>query len=474
MSGLNMMARSVFGALAMLMVVSAQAAGKPKSLPESIDNYLSARFDPRSPGAAVVVVKDGKVIFRKGYGMADLELKVPVRPEMVFRLASVTKQFTAVAVLMLAEEGKLALGDEIQRFIPDYPRGAAPVTIERMLNHTSGIPGFSEEYLSKRDMRAEITPAQMLEIIRQQPPEFVAGTKWAYSDGAYELLGMIIEKASGMSYADFVEQRMFKPLGMAHSYYDRSERVIEGRVKGYARTRKGYQNAAFISMSLPYAAGSLASSVDDLALWDAAIADSDKLINAETRRRMQTSYTLADGAAARIPYGLGVSLAPRRGEPRVGHNGQINGFMTAVLRMPKERVYVAVLGNVENMLVIPELLAERVGAIAAGKPYLEEAAVVVPDAVLERYVGAYRINPKNVRNVSRDGKRLFMQRNGGPLIELHAKSHTEFFVKDAFNEVSFGTDAAGMVSTLTMSQVYGPPNVAMKEVRLEPAAASAN
>jgi D-alanyl-D-alanine carboxypeptidase len=462
MSGLNKMMRGALGSAALLMVFSAHAAA-PRTVPESIDQYLSSRFDPNAPGAAVIVVKDGKVVFRKGYGLADLELKVPVRPEMVFRLASVTKQFTAVAVLMLAEQGKLSLSDEIQRFIPDYPRGKAPITIERMLNHTSGIPGFSDEYLSKRDMRAEITPAQMLEIIKQQPPEFEAGSKWAYSDGAYELLGIVIEKASGMSYADFVEQRMFKPLGMANSFYDRTERIITGRAKGYAQTPTGYLNAAYISMSLPYAAGSLASTVDDLALWDAAIADSDKLIGAESRRRMQMPGMLANGSAPEVPYGLGVSLSPRRGEARVGHNGQINGFMTAVLRMPKDHVYVAVLGNVENMKIIPELMAERVGAIAAGKPYLEEPALVVPEAVLESYVGAYRIDDKNVRKVSRDGKRLFIQRNSGRQIELFAKSATEFFVKDAFNEISFASNAAGKVTTLTMTQVYGPPNVATKD-----------
>ncbi|MES2317058.1 MAG: serine hydrolase [Pseudomonadota bacterium] len=455
----TMYARSLFGVAALLLAVSASAAGK--SAPDAIDTYLAARYAPDAPGAAVIVVKDGKVIFRKGYGLADLELKTPLRPEMVFRLASVTKQFTAVAIMMLAEQGKLALSDDVRRFIPDYPAAAGAVTIERLLNHTAGVPGFSDDYLAKRDMRADITPAQILELIKAQPSEFVPGTKWAYSDGGYELLGMIIETASGLSYADFIEQRIFTPLGMQHSFYDRSERIIPNRVKGYAQTPSGYQNTAYLSMTLPYAAGSLASSVDDLALWDAAIADSDKLLGAESRRRMLVSYTLPDGAVGLMPYGFGMGLTPRRNEPRVHHNGQINGFTTAVLRLPKDKVYVAVLTNVENPKIIPDLIAERVAAIAAGKPYPEQATVVLAPPVLDQFVGSYKMDAKNVRIVSREGNRLFMQRNAGRKLELHPVSPTTFIIQDAFNEVTFGI-VDGKVSTLTMTQVYGPASVATR------------
>ena len=454
MADSNRTLQSVVGAVALLIAASASAAGK--TVPESIDTYLAARYAADAPGAAVIVVKDGKVIFRKGYGLADLELKTPLRADMVFRLASVTKQFTAVAILMLAEQGKLALGDDVRRFIPDYPAGLGPVTIERLLNHTSGVPGFSDEYLAKRDMRADITPAQILEIIKTQPPEFAPGTQWAYSDGGYELLGMIIEKASGQAYADFIEQRIFKPLGMQHSFYDRSERIIPERVKGYAQTPAGYQNAAYISMTLPYAAGSLASSVDDLALWDAAIADSDKLIGAESRRRMLVSYVLPGDAKGIMPYGYGMGLTPRRGEARVHHNGQINGFTTAVLRLPKEHVYVAVLSNVENPKIIPDLIAERVAAIASGNPYPEQATVQLAPEALDKYVGSYRIDAKNVRTVSRDGTRLYMQRNAGRKLELLPVSGERFIIQDAFNEVTFGAN------TLTMTQIYGPASVAAK------------
>jgi D-alanyl-D-alanine carboxypeptidase len=451
-------ARYAMGALALFAAMTAHAA----STQEAIDTYLSARYPADAPGAAVIVVKDGKVIFRKGYGLADMEMKTPLRPEMVFRLASVTKQFTAVGIVMLAEQGKLALSDDVRRFIPDYPAAAGAVSIERLLNHTAGVPGFSDEYLAKRDMRADVTPAQILEIIKSQPSEFTPGSKWSYSDGGYELLGIVIEKASGMAYADFVEQRIFKPLGMQHSYYDRPGSIIPGRVKGYAQTPAGYQNAAYISMTLPYAAGSLASSVDDMAVWDAAIADSDKLINEESRRRMTTSYALPDGAAVSVPYGLGVGLQPRRGEPRVGHNGQINGFTTMALRLPKDHVYVAVLTNLENPKLIPDLIAERVAAIAAGKPYPEQATVTLTPQALDHLVGSYTMDAKNVRIVSREGNRLFMQRNAGRKLELLPVSDRQFVIQDAFNEVSFAADASGKITTLSMTQVYGPASVATR------------
>lgn len=455
-------ARPLLGMWMLCWALAAQAAAATP-VAAAIDRYLTERYPADKPGVAVIVVKQGKVVFRKGYGMADLEMGLPLRPDMVFRLASVSKQFTAAAILLLEQEGKLKVGDDIRRFFPDYPNPAQAITIEQVLQHVAGIPGFSDGYLGKGKIREDLTPAEIYEMIKSQPLEFEPGSKWAYSDGGYELLGMIIEKASGMRYGDFIEQRIFKPLGMSESYHDMASRIIPKRVKGYKPVPGGYANADYISMTIPYAAGALASTVDNLAVWDAAVFDSDKLLNADARRRMVTSYTLPNGAKGMLDYGYGVGLQQRRGTPRVFHTGQINGFTTAVLRLPKERIYVALLGNDEAPRLLTELVTERVAAIAAGKPYPEAATVKLAPAVLDTLAGAYRVDPKVAYEVSRDGVRLFMQRTGRPKVELLPVADATFVIKDSFTEVSFGKGDDGKMNTMTMTQAYGPPRVARRE-----------
>src|SRR5580704_5855973 len=185
-------------------------------LTAAIDDIMSKTYKPDHPGAAVIAVKDGKVVFRKGYGMANLELGVPIRPEMVFRLGSITKQFTTVAILMLAEQGKLSVTDEI--------------TIENLLTHTSGVKNYTSlpEWLPL--WRKDMTVTDLIALFKDKPLDFAPGEKWSYSNSGYILLGAIIEKVSGQKYEDFIEKRIFAPIGMTHSFYDHTDRLIPGRV----------------------------------------------------------------------------------------------------------------------------------------------------------------------------------------------------------------------------------------------------
>ncbi|HEX9901554.1 MAG TPA: serine hydrolase domain-containing protein, partial [Acidobacteriota bacterium] len=224
-------------------------------LASQIDAILAQTYKPGEPGAAVLVKKGGQVLFRRGYGLANLELNVPVEPDMVFRLGSITKQFTAVAVLMLAEQGKLSLQDDLSKFLPDFPTQGRTITIEHLLTHTSGIKSYTEipGWLSL--WRKDMSVKEIIDLFRNVPLEFEPGQRWKYSNSGYILLGAVIEKISGQAYEDFIRKNIFEPLGLAHSCYDRMARIIPRRVPGYSLGRAGFENAQFISMTQPYAAG---------------------------------------------------------------------------------------------------------------------------------------------------------------------------------------------------------------------------
>ncbi|MGB8983239.1 MAG: serine hydrolase domain-containing protein, partial [Anaerolineales bacterium] len=199
---------------------------------ETIDNWVKESYQPTEPGVAVIAVRDGKIVFRTGQGMANLELGVPIGPDMVFRLGSLTKQFTAVAILMLAEQGKLALDDSISRFLPDYPTHDHLITIEHLLTHTSGIKSYTAMPEWPSLWRKDFTVQELIDFFKYQPMESAPGKRWAYNNSGYILLGAIIEQVSGQSYEQFIRQSIFEPLGMKQSYYDSPSWVIPGRVAG--------------------------------------------------------------------------------------------------------------------------------------------------------------------------------------------------------------------------------------------------
>jgi D-alanyl-D-alanine carboxypeptidase len=198
-----------------------------------IDRFLSTYLRADEPGATVIVTRDGKPIFRKAYGIADMKTKAPLQPNMVMRIASMTKQFTAVAIMMLVEQGKLKLDDDFTLHVPDYPRPQQTVTVDQLLTHTSGIPGYTELPNFKRDAGKHMNVAQMLNRVKNLPLEFAPGSKMRYNNSAYYLLGAIIEQKSGMSYADFMAKNIFMPLGMNDTAYEGSERSARKRVAGY-------------------------------------------------------------------------------------------------------------------------------------------------------------------------------------------------------------------------------------------------
>jgi CubicO group peptidase (beta-lactamase class C family) len=419
-----------------------------------VTSRLDAIFKPFAaadqPGAAVLVVKDGQVLLRNAYGAADLELRVPLQPDAVFRLGSITKQFTAVAILMLAEQGKLVLTDPIDKYLPGYPMQGHVITVEHLLTHTSGIqsytdmPGWMQDRI-KTDMKVQ----ELIDGFKKEPMQFAPGTQYRYNNSAYVLLGAIIESVSGQSYEQFVTDRIFKPLGMTSSFYGSNEPIIPKRAEGYTADNGVTKNARYLSMTQPYSAGSLVSTVDDLARWDAALY-TDRLLPRTALERAWTPYVLEDGKPT--GYGYGWAIGTLRGHRSIEHGGGIHGFSTYAVRLPDDRVFVVVLCNSDSPKATPAYLAKRAAAIAIGKPFPEPVAIQLDPKELQRFVGVYEIDKDTRRTVTVEGGKLYTQRAGGARLEARPRSDTDFFYENSLTWLRFAADASGRITEMLVYQ----------------------
>ena len=425
-------------ALLVLLLAAAlpAAAVKPAAPAQEIDALLARAIPADGPGVAVIAVKDGKTVFRKAYGMANLELGVPLAPDSVFRLGSITKQFTAVAVLMLAEEGKLSLSDPITKHLPGYPAHGHVITVEHLLTHTSGIRSYTglPGYMTGPKVRADLTTAELVEVFSKEPMDFAPGAEWRYNNSGYVLLGAILEKVSGKPYGELLAERIFRPLGMKSTRVGDEGPILAKRAAGYTRDGETVANARFLSMTQPHAAGALVSTVDDLALWDAALY-TERLVKKASLEKAWTPAVTRDGKPTRYGYGFGVSTL--RGARSIEHGGGIFGFSTYAVRLPDEKVYVAVLANSDGPAADPGTLGKEIAALLIGKPFPARVPVPVDPKLLERWVGVYRFDPQTTRTITVDGGKLFSQRSGGPRLEVKPLSESEFFFDRSLTRISF-------------------------------------
>ncbi len=429
-----------------LLLAPAALAAPDAELTAELDRLFSEAYPADGPGAAVLVQRGEHVLLRKAYGMADLELGVALAPDMVFRLGSITKQFTAVAVLMLEQEGKLAVGDDITRHLPDYPTHGKTITIEHLLTHTSGIPSYTGIPGWMEKVRDDRSVEEMIAGWQDLPLEFDPGAEYRYNNSGYFLLGAVIEAASGMSYETFIEQRIFAPLGMESSFYGDNRQVIPRRARGYHRDGDTYVNAPYLSMSQPFAAGSLLSTVDDLARWDAALY-TDQLLPAAARERLWNDTRLTSGEET--GYGYGWMLQVFDGRRVISHGGGIFGFATHALQIPQDRVFVAVLSNNPNHQPGPSSLVQRATSALYGHPHQLEAVEVDP-ATLDQYAAVYRISDEETRVVTVEDGRLATQRAGGGKFAALPLGEDRFFYEGSLTRFWFERDTAGAITAMVM------------------------
>jgi CubicO group peptidase (beta-lactamase class C family) len=311
---------------------------------EGIDALMAAYHSLKRFNGSLLVAEHGEVIFKKGYGFADMEWGVPNAPDTKFRLGSITKQFTSMLVMQLVAEGRLSLDTTLAEALPGYRQDTGgKVTIRELLNHTSGVPSYTEDSeFRDKVSRNPFTVEDFVKTYCSGDLQFEPGTTFHYSNSGYFLLGAVIEKVTGKPYEEVLKERILDPVGMHDTGYDHSATVLAKRASGYERTLGGYVNAAYLDMSIPYAAGSLYSTVEDLYLWDRALVTT-KLLDAKDKQMMFTP------GLSNYAFGWGVRnlpIGPDKGERTViSHAGGINGFSTIIRRVPADGTLVVLLNN---------------------------------------------------------------------------------------------------------------------------------
>jgi len=324
----------------------------------AIDTMLQRYLKPGVPGAVVLVTDHGALLFRKAYGLAKVSENIALDPGMSLRVGSITKQFTAAAIMLLAEQGKLALSDKVGQYLPAFASAASQVTIEHLLTHTSGIRNYTELPHFVERMNSDVSMEDGIAFFKDAKPEFAPGDRYAYSNSNYFLLGAIIERVSGMPYADFMARNIFEPLQLTHTHIETAAAPAD--VIGYTQERRKVTVSPEYSMRWPYAAGALRTSVDDLALWDQAIVHG-KLLKPESWQRMATSYRLHGIRAT--GYGYGFFIRSIRGKAAIEHGGDIGGFSADMMRFPQDGIFIAVLANNDAGDPAPDELAAKIAAI---------------------------------------------------------------------------------------------------------------
>jgi CubicO group peptidase (beta-lactamase class C family) len=342
---------------------------------DAVDDFVEAyRQRHQVPGLSLAICRDGQVVKARGYGLANVELDVPVKPETVFQSGSVGKQFTAMAVLMLVEEGKLSLDDSLAKHFPGSPSAWKNIMIRHLLTHTSGIMDWEYKEL---DYRRDYTEDELVKVAQKLPLDFPAGTHWSYSNTGYVLLGVLIRKASGMFYGDFLKERIFQPLGMESTRIISEVDIVKNRAAGYELRDGKLENQSWVSPSLNTTAdGSLYLTALDLARWDAALG-AGRLLKKESYDLMWSPVRLGDGTT--YPYGFGWGLDVQRGDRVIAHGGSWQGFRTAITRYPDRKLTVIALANLAE--AEPERVASTVAGLAepALAPPAADARVADPD-----------------------------------------------------------------------------------------------
>jgi len=401
-----------------------------KELLKQVDKTISDNFYNFAPGCQVLIAKKGQIIYEKGYGTANLELNVPMSSEMVFRIGSITKQFTAISILQLVDKGQIALTDSIQKFIKDFHFNGKKITIENLLTHTSGIKGYEQiDAKVPNAIRVDFLSKTIIDSLAKLTLEFEPNTKYNYSNSNFFLLGYIIEQVSGKTYQQYLKENIFEPAGLNSTYYDSQTQIIPYRTNGYSFSDGKYLNTDFISMSLVYSAGALLSNVSDLFKWHQALYNG-QIIKKEIFLKAITPYILADGK--QIDYGYGFFIRNENGIRSIGHGGAIDGFRATEIYYPDQDVYVACLLNSDkdNEAKLFQSIANIALGIKADQQVQE---IKLSGYILSKYVGTYKNYKNNVSiKIYRANDRIYgdLSNGTGSNLMFMALTETNFLLPD--------------------------------------------
>ena len=450
----NPINRFTFFVVLCLFTIQYALAQKPttpsaKQISAKVDEYMDAAVKVERFSGSILVARNGSPVVSKGYGMANYEQSVPNTPQTVFRLASITKQFTAAAVMILQERGKLNTNHSVCKYFSDCPTVWQPMTIRHLLTQTSGIVSYTGLPELQTNPSIGESRTKMLDLIKSKPLEFVPGEQMKYGN-SYFLLGLIIERASGKTYGEFLQENIFTPLGMKQSGYDDIDRIAKNRAAGYWWRGDSFVTTQSLSIFNTFAGGGLSSTTEDLLLWDKALY-TKKLLSRKSRDEMFAPFKeLTTGRG----YAYGWYTTKRFDRQEVAHGGNLPDFINYIARFPAERVTVIVLGNSGNGS--SGRIANDLSAIVFGAPYKiprERVAVAVAASVLDKYVGQYQVQlPPITFTITNENGKLMAQRDAQRKTEMFAESETDFFIKTADVQFTFVKDANGRVTGLDVHQ----------------------
>ena len=424
-----------------------------------VDSIFEEATQGDSPGAAVLVAKDGEILYQKGFGFANLEESIPVTPETKFRIGSITKQFTAAAILKLQEDGLLSVNDPLSKFIPDYPRGDE-VTIHHLLTHTSGIHSYTSMPEFYKTIMEEANSEDLIEAFKRNEFDFAPGEKWLYNNSGYFLLGYIVEIVSGESFGDYLKDHLFEPLEMKNTGVHSWNLNLENEASGYSYKDGEFHQAMKWDMSRAGGAGALYSTIADLYRWNEAIFNG-KILSESSLKAAFTPVELNYGSKANAmgaEYGYGWMSFEVRGLKQIGHSGGFDGFNAYLTRYPKQNFTVAVLTNClpprpPNEGSVGLIAAAGAGAIAhfylweqmdTIKSFAEDTTVA--SDVYDDYVGRYDYGTYGgILTVTREDDKFFAQLAAQPKIEIFPRSETEFFWKVVDAQITFVRNEEGEV-----------------------------
>ena len=453
-------------ALAALLAAALPAAAETPS--EKAATLLDGLIETNDPGAVVLVAQDGKILFEKGRGLADREHHVPVIPQTTFLIGSVTKQFTASAILKLQEEGKLSVDDKLSKYIPDFPRGNE-VTLRQLLTHTSGIHNYNEDP-GFFDRATNDTTEAFIEAMKKEPYDFDPGTKWSYVNSGYLVLGYIVEKVSGQSYGDFLRENFFQPLGMTNTGVYSGQTDLPHEALGYSLGTNGFKPALNSHPSWFGGAGALYSTVEDLYRWNEGIFNGRVLDTASLKAAFIPVKEYEGQVNSDSGYGFGWEVRHARGLRVIWHEGGLPGFRSVLLRVPDEKLTVAILANAgpHRPNADPKLLAPQLVEIFLADK-LARLPIVNTNISPKSYdalTGPYELTGA-IMTISRRGPHLFVQVGDELEAEIFPESDIKFFSKTD-TQITFVKDGSGKAVKLIF-HTYGGIDLVALRPKVDPA-----
>lgn len=432
----------LFMAAGWLWALSTEPTSLGSPLEAQIDSVLRRSYPSNGPGAAVIVVQRGKTLLRKGFGLADLEHGTPVVPDDIFRVGSITKEFTAVSILQLVAAGKLHLDDEITHYVPDFPTHGQRITLAHLLTHTSGIRNYTADAGFRALPLQDLSLAQILAFIKDKPPNFAPGSHWAYCNTGYVLLGAVIEKVSGQSYEAYLQDHVFKAAGLTHTFYGNARKATPGEIPGYSRTLdKKWTKAVYLNATQAFSAGALLSTVDDLRQWEQALAEG-RVVRPDLLALARSPARFA-GGREQAGYGLGWELGYIDGQPSAGHGGTISGFRTYEVSVPSLGLYIAILCNSDRPPADPEQVAEQISRLAA-----DEIPLRLGASAARRYAGVYRSSPTRDTTVTVEDGQVLLEPPGLTPRLLRQISPGIFIDPESSDWYAFRQDPTGQMRSV--------------------------